>query len=466
VARILLALSEDIYVRNYLRTDALSTLRERHDVSIVAPDGLALSAEIGMSDGFAGFYSRDSRLDRRHLWLFQILMWRYRRKSRTFFYRWMRGSRLSEVNFTGSWLAVALRISKWAVWSVLNPRWIFLTILGSAALFPLAFRFLRSRLLPNRSLQSLVRNGMYDVIVFPSAAYDSMSVDLVRISEDLGIPSVCLIDNWDNLSSKTLFWARPTLLGVWGEQARDQAVTIHGFDRDAVVLLGTPRFEGYFHFSRTGALQRIYADPYVLFVGSAMPFDEIGSLHEIEKALVSLGRPDLSVVYRPHPWQQKRRTDATFRPLEFRQTQLDVQIEVAYSRGVRPETTDPGFQPDLAYYPSLLFGAEVVVGPLTTMLLEASLCQRPVVALSYADGHHFSPPKRYLTHFDGVDRVAGFTFCDDRAELKQKIRDALAAEVDAEDYRATTQYYLFRDELSYSQRLNNLVQKALDQNLD
>lgn len=83
----------------------------------------------------------------------------------------------------------------------------------------------------------------------------------------------------------------------------------------------------------------------------------------------------------------------------------------------------------------------------------------------FRSGFTSKSSRRYLRHFDGVERMAGFSFCDNRAELVARIRDALAAEVTAEDSRATTQYFLFRDEVSYAQRLQNLVRKVLDQDL-
>ena len=40
--RILVAISADIYVRNYLRTDALSSLQKLYDLDIIADKSLAL----------------------------------------------------------------------------------------------------------------------------------------------------------------------------------------------------------------------------------------------------------------------------------------------------------------------------------------------------------------------------------------------------------------------------------------
>jgi hypothetical protein len=373
----------------------------------------------------------------------------------------MRNSRFSEINFGDQPWKVALSFLKWLLISVRHPKWLLVAIFGSSLLFPLTFRVLKSLIPINESLYKLIQNGQYDLIIFPSGAYEATSVDLTHIAKKEKIPSLCLVDNWDNLSSKTLMWARPSHLGVWGEQAKQFALSIHGFTPEKVTPIGTPRFEGYFSGPSTQR-SRLYPFPYILFVGSAIPFDELAAIRNLERALNSTGRKDLRIVYRPHPWQQKRKTDAIFTEDKFSRTILDRQIALAYEQGVSPETANPSFQPDLDYYPSLLRNAEAVVGPLTTMLLEASLCQTPVVGLSYHDGFHFNPARGYLTHFDGFEAVAGFTFCQSPSDLSEKLTLALETKIDPAATFETTRFYLHQDSRTYDERLGSLVNGILE----
>ena len=123
---------------------------------------------------------------------------------------------------------------------------------------------------------------------------------------------------------------------------------------------------------------------------------------------------------------------------------------------------DTSFQPTLSYYPELFRNARLVVGPLTTMLFEASLCLRPVVALAYPDGFHFNTSVKYFTHFDGMDSVPGFRFCHDSDQLaialSSGLRDFTFA---AESVDSAAREFLFISPDPYAMRLKNLVESVI-----
>lgn len=288
-------------------------------------------------------------------------------------------------------------------------------------------------------------------------------VDLANIGRDLQLPTICLIDNWDNLTSKSVFWAKPDYLGVWGEQAVEQAIEVHGFLPEQVHPIGNPRFEGYFTTPSSKKEQSQYAFPYILFVGSAMPFDEIGALRSIDSWLQMSNEAasDVMIVYRPHPWQQKRNVRSDFIQSEFSRVLLDGQISEAIEQGVELSSRNSAFQPSLSYYPALLQAASCVVGPLTTMLLEAALCLRPTIGLSYFDGHHSNTSKRYFTHFEGMESVPGFSFCEDPAQLTSTISKALKWGIIAPgESRVKTDYFVTSSPGTYPQRLSDFVVKV------
>ena len=459
MSKVLFVLTHDTYVRNYFRTSALQDLTQNHEVAVLADSRLALRDEVEAIEGFVGFFEPDSGLENLHNFYFNLLMWRHRKKSRTFFYRWLRNSNWHLIRRDGN---PALRLLSYFHWfgaALLNPRGLRIPVLASRVAFPLVSAIVKTALKPNESLRKVLESQAFDVIIFPSAAFDSVSVDLVALGQELKIPTVCLIDNWDNLSSKTVFWRKPDHLGVWGPQTKTQAIDIHGFKSDQVHLIGTPRFDSYF-FARENPPPAPYLFPYGLYVGSAMPFDDIGTLRKIDVIIASSDSfsLDFRIVYRPHPWQHKRNSDPQFRPEEFSRVVLDTQFEVAFGKGLTPGKTDSGFQPDLDYYPSLLLSSRFVIGPLTTMLFEAALCLRPVVALSYFDGFHVNTSKRYFSHFEGMERVPGFSFCEDPSGLESEIQHAATRETPhAEDSDNQTSHFLYRNSSHYPTRITDLV---------
>lgn len=349
---------------------------------------------------------------------------------------------------------------RWFVGALRNPNGLRIPLLASVALFPLVSKIVRSKAEPNLELKDLLAARSYVAVLFPSSAFEPGLVDLANIGKELQLPTLCLIDNWDNLTSKTVFWVKPDHLGVWGKQAVEQAQRVQGFSPAQVHPIGTPRFEGYFRNSLRNQEHAQYAFPYILFVGSAMPFDEIGALRAIECWLKKTNEvaDEVMVVYRPHPWQQKRNVRSDFIQSEFSRVLLDNQISDAFDQGVILSSRSSAFQPSLSYYPDLLQAASCVVGPLTTMLLEATLCLRPTIGLSYFDGHHANTSKRYFSHFDGMESVPGFSFCEDPNQLTSSIRRALElGPITAKDSRATTDYFVTSSPGTYAERLSDLV---------
>lgn len=460
--KILIAINADIYVRNYLRTNALDELLKNHDCDFIANSSISLRQEVEQIPTFRGFYANDARTDGAHKLLFNLMMWKNRKKSRTFLFRWMRNSQWPSFSAEDTWYSRTNKFLRWALSASLNPNGLLIPILANPLFFGSATWLLKRTLLINPTIEQLVRGQRYDLIVFPSAAYDSPTIDLIRLGKKLNYPTLCLIDNWDNLTSKTVFWIRPDFLGVWGEQSAQHAIEIHSFRPERVFAIGTPRFDVYLSQRPTTRNPSPYPFPYVLFAGSAMPFDEIRALQEIESAITGPPGFDtaLKIVYRPHPWRQKHNSETTFDNSKLERTVIDNQISRA--RDSESDGDSAGsFQPDLDYYPGLLRNALVVIGPLTTMLFEAALCMRPVIALSYNDGLNAHTSRRYFKHFDGTEKIPGFTFCNQMGDLSPLLSEQLTAPpIGEEESLAATSFFLQRPVGSYGAELLKLVSTA------
>ena len=424
--KILFVLTATDYVRNYLRSGVVESLSAVHSVSLVADAEGKLLAEIESHSQFAGSYTTDLWNKRLHTVLWRLYMWRYRSQSPTFYYRWQGMAKWSLLLPTRGIKERLKNLVEWAAHVTTRAKVWQAPILGNRLIFPASSRIFRGLLRTPESLKTLVGRQKPDLIVCPTSAYESTVIDLILLGKKFGVKTLCLVDNWDNLTSKTIFWAKPDFLGVWGPQIKEQALRIHGFEEHQVFEIGSPRFESYFAPIRKTAAQPRSA-PYILFVGSAMPFDELTALHRLESELESNGHTpnSIRIIYRPHPWQQPRRCEARFDPSRFRFATLDPQIAELFGDSRWPGEEHRKVQPDLDYYPQLLKGSQLVVGPLTTMLLEAALCLRPVIGLGYRDGLHFNTARRYFTHFDDTHRIPGFFLCEDSNDLENLVTRAL-----------------------------------------
>jgi hypothetical protein len=442
--RVLIILCYDDYIRFYVKTGAFSAIQREHDCRFVISDRCKTGDQMKNVPGFAGTISIDSELERKHQLLFDVLTWRYRHRSRTFGYRFSRQYRT---------------LPNDSVWHVLgNLRGLRsaakLVALGNRVVGPMFVRRQLANLPFNPDLVRVLDEHRPDVVILPTACTEPIGNDLVRLANKThAFRTLFVIDNWDNLSSKSVFWDRPDHLAVWGEQAREHAVKIHDVDPASVSLVGTPRFGAYYTVDK-GATKRHYEFPYILFCGAALAFDELGALHRLDDELAA--HPDVygttKIVYRPHPRRQKRLCPDLFQERDFRRVVLDEQLRDAYYRD------DGESQPALDYYPSLLAEAELVVCPLTTMLVESLLCGTPVLAITYDDGIHYTSPHnayKYYVHFEGIESIVGLHLNRDAATLGADMR-ALIAKPQRPSRDAiynSLQYFLYRDARPYEQRL-------------
>lgn len=416
--KILVVLSGDGFVRNYLTTGAFSGIEKEHDVCYVASDKVTAGT-------FSGSYDMPSA--NQHYALFNVLMWRCRNRSSSFRFRF---KRLLQTELLRPNADKLLRFAHGYIHKSSSPLYAMLGRLKYPEI--------------SESLVDAVRHQMPHLIIYPSSAYDPEGNDLARIGARRGIKTLFLVDGWDNLSSKSIYWAKPDHLGVWGPQSKEHAIRIHDFEEEQVTCIGTPRFDVYrdnahspFHFK------------YVLFVGQAVAFDEISALQKIDQELDMYSDHKIKVVYRPHPWRQTRFCKDRFVESEFKHVIIDPQMKDAYYK------QDHSFQPDLKYYPALVKNAQFVVATPTTMLIESLLCHKRVLLLAYDDKIHLTTPSnslKHYEHFNEIDKVDGVTMCRSLDSLAYLFRH-----MGTWESHADLKYYLFDDGRPYAERLAKLV---------
>ena len=432
--RILVLIASDLYVRSFVSTGAFDALAAEHELIWVADRDLTNVDQVQRQPGIAETLPTDPAREQAYDWIRAILMMAYRRRSR----------------------AMAIRIGNMPRWD-----WLKTWLLALPGVRRLVIGHALRRIGPNTELRGLLERTAPDLVVAPFAGTGALIFDLVRESRSLGIPSLLLVNGWDNLASKTTFTMLPDYIGAWGEQSVEHAVRIHGFERERVFPLGVPTFQPYFDFDRAGASSP-YPFRYVLFAGCAVPFDERTALQVLDRALTERGIDDVRVVYRPHPWRQPRAVDDAVREEDFQHVTIDGQVPEQYLAATgRSDPVGPGgFLPPLGYYPSLVGSAEFVVCPLSTMVVESAILERRVLLLAYDDRVHDLPPNviAQFDHFDGIDAIDGFERVDRLEELGPAFTAMLEAPPSA-SVRAQVLPWLYFDDATYGQRLAALVAK-------
>ena len=354
-AKILIILSSDIFIRNYLTTNAFTEIEKLYECYYLLNKGITHHVQLKQKSNFLGYYKIDKKIEKKHLLIFNVLMYKFKHKSSSFKFRIKRSYHFTwNKNQSNSYS----NIIKHFIWFILNlvkTNSIYF-LLSRKFIYPLFENSIIKNLPNDKIIYDTIKKTNPSIVVFPSNAYSAEGIDIARICLNLHIPSLFLIDNWDNLSSKSIMWRKPDYLGVWGEQSVYHATNIQEFNKRNITIIGTPRFDEYFK-SRDSSLESHFNFKYILFVGTALAFDEAGVLKIIDMIIKDNFTifKDIKVVYRPHPWRQGFDTIST---LNLSNVVIDPQLYLPYISGVKSEDV----QPDINYYPSLIKNAEFVIG--------------------------------------------------------------------------------------------------------
>jgi hypothetical protein len=453
--RIIVSILNKEYQRNILDSGALDELARKHQIDFVTPVGLNLDLPPHFGNCNVYNFSLNTEEELRASFQFEVSARNKRHLSSSFKYRSARkysnlfffiirelgfeykfadGDLHKIFNTRPAPFAMIKKIAKFQFRRFLvaiyyfsrnKLRQFFIYILGSPLLFSLTTQFFEKQSVVNRELVTVVPWSKYDFIIHISSAHEKTGNDLIKIANQNSNSIVFIIDNWDNLSSKTVLSELPDYLMVWGEQSRRHAIDIQGFMPSRVFNIGSARFQDYFT-ARNNDLASHFNHPYVIFAGTFLQFDEISNLKLIDLEIESNEEiyGDLRIVYRPHPANASNLITEFYKS-DFRCVILDPQI-MQYSKPHLSQFKESTDVLKLNYYPSLIKNSMFIVGGLTSFLIESSVFTKEYLALVYKEPLSINSPSRSFreyTHYREVRSLPNVTLIHNRQDLSKSFRD-------------------------------------------
>lgn len=328
-----------------------------------------------------------------------------------------------------------------------------------------------------KELDNIFEDYKPDLVLAPSLAADSFTIDLTYTSNLKNVKSMILINSWDNLISKGVIPIHPSYVGVWGNQGYEQAIRVQQLPKEKLKILGVPRFDSYNKGdSNSVSIHRVNGIPedkkIILYATTGLPFDDIQALRVLDKEITD--NPiykDYVILFRAHPEMMQRVDEVNIMEAGLNNVYIDSQTaNFYYSRfeiesGSYRSTIN---STSLDYYPALLNTIIGMVCPATTLALEGLINGKPCVMICYNDGknHHLSPEK--MAKFENVQEILsleGVYPCYESVELLNKFEIMISSAEDqklAEKIKDATEAIVYKDEIPYSKRLNNFIDKVLE----
>jgi len=293
-----------------------------------------------------------------------------------------------------------------------------------------------------------------DLLIFPNSAYESLGLHLTLIQKKLKSPILFLIDNWDNLSSKSVMWEHPDFVATWGEQSKQHACDIQGFSQEQVFVLGTARFSNYVDM-RKAKINSNFDFEYILFLGTSVPFNEIKCLEILNSEIKKHNSiyKKLIIVYRPHPYGINIKNKISVDHLEF--VIIDPELYGAADKFTSIE-----------YFPLILKNAKAVIGGLTSMLIEASIFGKNIVALVHNEKYNIASPHKVYKNFEhvrGIEKLPNLVLCESLEDLPDLFKRAFTnIEISQEVIDKELDFFYNIIGETYEYKLQRIIEKILN----
>ena len=447
--RLAIVITDLRHTRWWLSEEVLSAIARKHELEILIDS--RISEEVLLPSRLAGLIEKTVFNYQEPAWLLNLfhLIWIDARRTNVSFRTKYIREFIGDVKIWQPTLSLRSRVlhALGRIWEVsfrfLKPKFLL-------TFFPptrkLGIWFLANRL-SKFDISQLPDFSRHSLVIFPSIGYEPGSWLLFERIRAQGSRSLVAIDNWDNVSSKSIYIRKPSFISVPGPKSAETARELHGFSNEQILEWGMPKFDILrSQLKSSDSLRRL------LYVGYSQPHDELRSL---ETVLRVASEKDVEVSYRPHPLRKHTRFTE--------ESSLDSRIQIRGKSGSEMRSTG-GHPPLDSSYAADLEWADLVVGPPTTLLLEALFVGKPIVVDATLDSHHRSSgfyAFHGYKHMQELLTVHGIRIAEDYIQLEKHVSDATNSLADFPRGQESVRDILARDKsylssfLSFIENLNH-----------
>ena len=421
-SRVAFFIYSDKQIRTFIESGFLSELEElaKVDIFIYSSKILANRSALAERQFLPG---PGSLLDRMGTLFAASRLWRDRMKSRAHYFRAVASFGKPQERSVNS----TMILYSMEGWSEIKRA--FIRLLGNSPLVCSLISILRMNyvkwIISKRFEKLGITPESYCYAIIPfSGLLSSEFDDLVASLNSMGIRTVALQENWDNLSSKTFIDSKPDYFLVWGEQSAGHVKNIHKLSKTETFIIGSPRFLPYSNILESGnnsfgTIPPIgneaskVKNPYVLFTGTGDGIDDEFILRETLQILYAANsNKTFSLIYRPHPFTRNPITPTFKNELQNLGVLIDASLA---SRSV-------------FHHCPIVANASLVINQFSTMLLEALSCNVKVLLPTFVSrqvNYDYSAAINEWHHFMGLRMIQNVFISYKRIEYAKDLKIAL-----------------------------------------
>ncbi len=264
--------------------------------------------------------------------------------------------------------------------------------LARKAWFRNLYRTLECSLNRSQTVREFLAEQRPDFLVLPNTFGAQETLYLLHAKE-LGIPVICQMLSWDNITSKGTPLLMPDYFISWGPVMTEEIITYYNFPREKIYECGVPHFDVYFQKERFTPRDMLLKElhispehPYILYAMVA-PYscpNELEILawlgHQINTQ--SFKKP-CSLIIRPHPQTIRGIYARKDKELEKLQALVGPRVALDMPPVLSDRLAWDLPKTDMYRLASLLAGSAMCVSAGSTLCLEACIVNRPVINIGF-----------------------------------------------------------------------------------
>ena len=262
---------------------------------------------------------------------------------------------------------------------------------------------------PALELASFIDRYSPDILLHPSTFDGYFINDLIEQGIKRQIPTILLMNSWDNPSLKRATSGVPDWVAVWGEQTQRHANHFMSVPLERIAILGAAQLEVYRTAPRITRSQfrhehAISDDCQILlYAGSSKGSLESLHLQWLNDAVAAGVLPKLSILYRPHPWGVSQQEAKAILEGHWPHVFVESSMRPLLESICAGTNTGGLFMSEYARTHDLLSCVDAAISPLSTIILEGALHGLPVMCFFPNEEHNLS-----RSHWRGLKKLVHF----------------------------------------------------------
>jgi hypothetical protein len=265
-------------------------------------------------------------------------------------------------------------------------------------------------------LESILKDFSPNRVILMSTGMEPCLFEIPVVTKKLNIEWDLIVDNWDNLSSKTIFWEKPAHIYVWGKDHFNYAINSHGFNPSQVYEVGTPRIT----FPMKSNNRSIEND-LVLYAGMQKPYDEISDLGIILEHCNSESR---HLIYRPHPMRKFNATERRLLASLLERNNFHINFSENFRNYIPNSSLNEISAKDeftnLSKESLLLMNFRNVIATPTSLALESLIYGHSIIMVARNDGIYRTTSSSYwdlYPYFEPLKKMKAIRVARDHEDL-------------------------------------------------